>query len=386
MNKKVSLLIALVMSVGISSTTFAADTTTTSNGTNITITQSATGTINLTLVDALNSIESNNTTIKLLDQKIKLTNRQYDDAHQKALEISTSGKSAVNYSGDSYAGVKIQETVTPLQASQNVEYAKHDKETKLKDLKLSLENYYMDALNCEDQIKNINSTIENIDKQIKQTEAKIAQGTETSDAVDSLNLQKSQKLATLNTPKAQIQQDILNIKQILNIDLNSDVVLAPVTKDFAKYDDSKIEEIINTAAENIYSIHKANNNIQLLKMQADIYAKYYYVDNTNVLNSQLNLQDAQNTLQDTIIQNKITLWQAYYAAKNYEDNIATAQVSVQNAQTKYDNTLAKFNLGQVDKLQVDSAKLALDSEKITLQKAINDYMVNVQAFINQLTQ
>lgn len=386
MNKKVSLLIALVMSLGISSTTFAASTSTTSSENNTVITQSATGTINLTLDDALNSIEKSNTAIKLLDQKIKLTNRQYDDAHQKALAIDTSGKSSVNYSGDSYAGVKIQQTVDPLQAGQNIDYAKHDRETKLKDLKVSLEKYYMDALNCQDQIKNINSTIENIDKQIEQTNEKIGQGTVTSDAVDSLNLQKSQKLASLNSPQSQVQQDILNIKQILNIDLNSDLVLAPVKKDFVKYDDSKIEDIINTAAENIYSIHKANNNIELLKMKADIYAKYYYVDNTNVLNSQLNLQDAQNNLQDTIIQNKITLWQAYYAAKNYEDNIETEKVSVQSAQTKYDNTLAKFNMGQVDKLQVDSAKLVLDSEKITLQKAVNDYVVNVEAFVNQLTQ
>jgi len=384
MNKKVSLLIALVMSLGISSTTFAASTSTTSNGNNTVVTQSATGTINLTLEDALNSIEKSNTTIKLLDQTIKLRNRQYDDAHEKALEVS--GKNSANYSGDSYAGVKIQETVTPLQASQSIDYAKHDKDSKLKDLKVSLEKYYMDALNCQDQINNINSTIENIDKQIEQTNFKIGQGTVTSDALDSLNLQKSQKLASLNTPQAQIKQDILNIKQILNIDLNSDLVLAPVKKDFVKYDDSKIEDIINAAAENIYSIHKANNNIELLKMQADIYAKYYYVDNTNVLNSQLNLQDAQNNLQDTIIQNKITLWQAYYAAKNYEDNIETEKVSVQSAQTKYDNTLAKFNMGQVDQLDVDSAKLALDSEKITLQKAVNDYMVNVEAFVNQLTQ
>jgi outer membrane protein TolC len=383
MNKKLTLIIALVMSMGISSSALADASTGDAAAAQGVSAASSINTSNLTLENALNNLEKNNISIQLMDQKLVLLNKQYDDDHQNSIDISGMIYS-VNKNSNEYISLKEQELIKPQQSAQEVENAKHDREDTLKDLKSNMERQYMNVVNNQDQIININASIANVDKQIEVIKAKIAQGAATSDALQKLNVQRSQLVASLNTPKSSIEQSILGVKQMLNLDLNSNLVLSPAKKDFVKFDDSNIEDRINKSVENSYDLVKINKNIEFAKMDVDLNTKYGTNNTSGQVTSQLNLQNLTNSLNNTTLNLKINLWTSYYNMKNKEDSITAEEINLSNAQQNYDNALSKFKAGQITQLEVDSAQLALQKEQLVVQNLVNDYMVTTEEFQNQL--
>ncbi|MEY8000451.1 TolC family protein [Clostridium sp. Mt-5] len=328
----------------------------------------------LTLDGVLGGIEKNNVEIQMYDQKILLYQRQFDRDQQNA--SLNSDKSPVNYPAGQYAAVKIQIDVTPKQDEQNIKDAKHDRDDALQNLKFSTEQQYLNAVSAQDQISTINAQLANLDKQIAQTNAKIQQGQLTNDALQSLQVQKSQLEASLNTPKSQLQQCELNIKQAINMDLNTDVTLVlPAAKQFVKFDDSNIQSQIDNEVNNSYDMAKITNNIAILKIQQDIYKQYSYNDATGEVNTGLSIQNLQNSLYNTQLNLKINLWNSYYSLKNSEDLVQTENIKVENAQMNYDNASAKVKAGVLTEVDLDSAALALQSEKINLKNAQDNYMI-----------
>lgn len=384
MNKKLSLIIALAMSIAISSPSLAASTNAATAATTTTTTQTTTtGTVNLltnfTLDEALNSIEKYNTSIQLMDQKLVLLNKQYDYDHQNAINADDIIYS-VNKNSNEYITLKQAILIKPQQSARAVDDAKHSRQEALKDLKFKTKKQYMNVLNYQDQITNINNSIANVDKQIEKVNNLIKQGMATTSDLQQLNVAKSQYIAALNGPKAQIEQSVLTVKQILNVDLNSDLTLAPAKMDFVKFDDSNIEARINKAVDENYDLDTINKNIEWAKISVDLNTKYGHNNTTGLVNAELGLQTLINKYDDTKLQLKIGAWSAYYGLKNLEDSITAEQINLENAKQNYNNALAKFQVGQVDQLEVDSKKLALQGAEIKVQGLVNNYMVTVEEF------
>ena len=86
----------------------------------------------------------------------------------------------------------------------------------------------------------------------------------------------SLRFPAIDIPMAQLQQYELNIKQAINVDLNMDVTLQEIGREFAKFDDSNIQSRIDQAVNNCYDLQKITNNIETLKIQEAIYKKYSY--------------------------------------------------------------------------------------------------------------
>jgi Outer membrane protein len=390
MNKKLSLIIALAMSIGISSSALAAapsvvaaTTTTTTESTTTTVNTNAS--MNLTLEDALNNIEKSNTSIQLMDKKVLLLTKQYDRDHQSAIDASESLNST-NKNENAYISLKKQILITQQKSAQAVDDSKHNRENTLKSLKANMERQYMNVLNYQDQIKNINSTIENVDQQIEKVNANIKLGMATTDALQQLNVQRSTLVASLNTPKSKIEESILTVKQLLNIDLNTELVLSPSKKEFVKYDDSTIADIINKAVESSYDLAGINRNIEWAKVELDLNTKYGHNNTSGQVNAELSLQNLTNSFDNTKLTLQISAWTAYYNLKNKEDSITAEQINLKNAKENYDNAVVKFQTGQVNQLDVDSKKLALDKEELAVQSLVNEYMVTIEEFINLLTK
>ncbi|WP_123054663.1 TolC family protein [Clostridium sp. JN-1] len=368
MNKKLAAALALSFVFSMGGTCLAAASNTTTSQT-----------ISLTLDDVLNNIEKDNRSIKLLDEQIDLCNKQFDNAHSNALGLEASNLNPAA-AGNQYAALKIQEDVIPLEAAQAIQDTKHKRSDTLKTLKFTTEQEYMAVVNLQDQIDNIYRAIDNVNKQIDQTNLKIQQGQLTKDALNTLEVQKSQLEASLNTPKSQMQQALLGIKQALNLDLNTNLVLAPAKKDFTKYDDSNISGKITASVTNNYDLYSIQKNIDFAAMQQDIYSKYYHNDNTNEVQAGLNVQNLKNQLDETNLDKTIDLWNSYYDLKNKEDAVQTAKAAADADEAAYSSTKAKLSQGMVTQLQLDSAELALNKDKLNLQMAVNNYMVAVDTF------
>jgi hypothetical protein len=379
MRKKVSLLVALAISLTISTTSLAAapvisstsDSTNSVTGVNIS---------DLTLDEALNSVESNSIELQSLNKKIDSLNKQLDNDKRQVISIDANGKSQSQYANGQYAQIMVQKQITPVQDQQNIDDEKNSKDETINSIKFDLEKQYMNAITAKNQADNINKNITDLNEQIKQTQAKIDLGQLTKDSVNPLNVQKSQLLSQLSSPYIQEQQSILNIKKYLNIDLNSTLNLATAKKDFTKFDDTDIESKIKDAVQKDYNLSSIQKNIDIQKIQVDIQTKYAYNSLTEPKNSQLTLQDLQNKIEDTGTNLDVNLWKAYYTLKNDEDNVQSQVVAQESAQMNYDKANESFNNGIIEKVALDSAELALNTQKVATQKAINDYMVVQEQF------
>ncbi len=387
MRTRLSIIIGLTLALSTGSICFAASTgTSTPVNSTITPTNSIVGDATLTLDQVLNDIEKNSVSIQTKEQKILLYQRQFDRDTMNATVIKNSGTSQVNYPNGQYLNVKLATDILPRSDEQNIKDAKHDKDDSLQNLKFSTEQQYLNALTNEDQINTINDQIKNMDEQIAQTKVKIANGQLTNNDLESLEVQKTQIEASLNQPKAQLQQNLLTIKQTINMNFDGNLTPVSTEKSFAKYDDSNIEDKINKAVDNNYNISKINNNLDILRAEEDIYKKYAYDDDSGAISTSLSIQDLENSLDSAKLTIKTNLWNGYYGLKNLEDAVETENAKVASAQSNYDTIAAKVQQGVAIQLQADSAALSLKSEKINLKNAINNYMVGVEQFEYNLTQ
>ncbi|WPC42255.1 TolC family protein [Clostridium sp. JS66] len=377
MRKRLSLLIALAISLSVSTTSMAAA------AVMVTGSDSVVTSINisdLTLDQALNSVENSNIEVQSLNNKIDSLNKQLDNDKRKVIGIDASGKTEANYSGSEYAGIMVQKQVTPVQDQQNIDDTENSKDEKINTVKFDLQKQYMSAVTAKEQVDNINKNITNLDEQIKQTQAKIDLGQLTKDSLNSLNVQKSKLLSQLASPYMQQQQSILNIKKYLNMDINNTLNLAPAKKQFVKFDDTNIGDKIKEAISRDYNLNSIQKNIDIQKIQVGIQTKYAFDSLLEPMNSKADLEDLQNKLYNTNTNTDVNLWKAYYALKNKEDTVQAQVAAEESAQAAYDKAKQSFDTGLIDKVSLDSAELALNTQKVALEQAINDYMIVQEQF------
>ncbi|AKA70843.1 TolC family protein [Clostridium scatologenes] len=378
MKKNLSFLIALAMSLTVSTSCLAATNLATASDNNNKVT--SINISDLTLDKALNSVEDSSLEVQSLNKKIDSLKKVLDNDQMQVTFINVSNKSQSQYPNGKYAGVMIQKEVTPLLDQKNIDDTENSKNERVNSIKFDLEKQYMNAITAKNQIDNINKNIADLDEQIKQTQAKIDLGQLTKDSVNSLNVQKSQLVSQLSAPYTQQQQAILNIKKSLNMDLNTALNLADAKKNFVKFNDADIEDKIKEAVSRDYNLKSIQKNIDIQKIQVDIQTKYAYNSLIEPMNSKLTLEDLQNKVDDTVSNSYVSFWKAYYALKNKEDNVQAQLVAQESAQLAYNKALASFNNGMIDKVSLDSAELSLNTQKVATQQAINDYMITQGQF------
>ncbi|AWI07683.1 hypothetical protein B9W14_01010 [Clostridium drakei] len=377
MRKRLSILIALAISLSVSTTSMAAASIMTTRSDNVVTSVNIS---DLTLEQALNKVESDNIEVQSLSEKIDSLNKQLDSDKRAVIGLNMGNKTQYNYSSDEYAGIMVQKEVTPLKDQQDIDTTKNSKDEKINTIKFDLQRQYMDAITAKEQVDNINKNITNLDEQIKQTQAKIDLGQVTKDSLNPLNVQKSKLLSQLATPYMQQQQAISNIKKYLNMDINKSLNLMSTKKQYVKFDDTAIEDKIKEAVSRDYNLNSIQKNVDIQKTQVDIQIKYAFNSLIEPMNSKGDLEDLQNNLQNTSTNTSVSLWKAYYALKNKEDIVQSQVVAEDSAQAAYDKAKQSFDTGLIDKVALDSAELALNTQKVALEQAINEYMITQEQF------
>lgn len=374
MRKKISFLIALAISLSISTTSFAAAVNTSPNNAASESIQINGDVVNLTMDNALNSVESNNTEIKLMKDKLNALNKQYDLDHNLAISIKT------DIAGINKFQAEMQQLITPLKDEQNVKNQKYAIDVRLNNIKLDIERQYLNILTCNDQIDNINKTLKNIDEQIKKLQDQIAVGMATSDSLNPLNVQKSQLLTQIDSINFEIDSSMLIIKQYLNIDLDKKLTLSPAKKDFSKFDDTNIADKINQAVQKDYGVSEAQISMDIAQKQKEIYSKYDNDSSGGLSNTESGLLSTQSNIVSTNASAQSSLWSKYYTLKSNENAVETQVLSEKSLKADYDKAKHNYDNGMIDKVTLDSAELAYDKQKTLAQRAINDYMVTQEQF------
>ncbi|NMM65071.1 TolC family protein [Clostridium sp. P21] len=368
MRKKLSILIAMVICLSTSTTSFAAENINTSNGNSASV-QVDNSTLNLTMYDAVSSIEKNNTEIKLMKDKTNYLNRKYDLDHEAAIALSTSAN------GVDKIKVRVQQDITPAKDQQEIKNQQYALEVRLNNMKFDMERQYLNILTSNDQIDNINKTLTNIDAQISKLQQQIDLGLATSDSLNTLNVQKSQLMSQTDSINADIDNSMLIIKQYLNVNLNRNLNLATAKKEFSIFDDTSIENIINEAVEKDYGVGEAKNSLDIAKKQKEIYEQYDNDISGGLTGAESDLLTAQSNLTATKAAARTNLWNKYYTLKSDESAVETQALSEKSAQDAYDKAKSNYNNGMTDKLALDTAALALDKQKNMSQRSKNEYMI-----------
>lgn len=427
MKKNLSFLVAFAVALTMNTAVFA-DAANSNASNNIDVINTNNDTVNITLENALNNVENRNTELKLMNDKINSLYKQYDIDHNAATSLNVDEKNdKVNaiyakygmidklnggskYSNlieiNAYLGIKQLQDVKPLYDVQQIKDAKNDREDRLNVIKFDLQRQYMNVLDSRDQIDNINKTLTNIDEKIGQLQEKIKVGQASSNQLDTLNVQKAQLEAQKNDVQDSIDQSLLKIKQYLNIDLNKNLNLTSAKKSFAAFDDKDISKKIDDAVKKDYALSKINGNMDVLKKQSEIYAKYShnYLSEPNAVTDAIMKQNGTKlsyVSEETNVKSQIVelqnksievnaglpkaLWGNYYALKNKESAVQTQILTEKSVQDNYDKLKKNFEAGMTDKVTLDSAALELDKQKNLTERAINEYMV-AQEELNYMLQ
>jgi len=382
MKKIITLVAGIAIIFGTSTIAFADSTTQTStDSTQSTQSTSQTGvqvgtqvgnTITLTLDDCLSKIDKVNPTIKIEDAKIKLYEAQYDDDKSNASWPDSDDVNSVGYN--------LQKSYTWQVSLSTLNDAKHTRDEDVKTLKNNLTSKYLSALADQQDVESIKAEIANLETKMDQTSKKIELGQATSTDLDTVETSKSTLQSTLNTTQAQIESELLTIKQYLGIDLNKDIKLTDVSKELVKYDDTAIESSIQNAVNKNYDLQKAQDDIDLTKTERGIYLSYDADNNTTIRQLDISIKSAQDALASAKLSKQISLMSSYYTLKNAEDSVEAAKLNLQIAQSTFDSSEIKFNSGTIDKVERETNRIALEQAKTTYQRAVNDYMVTVESF------
>lgn len=371
MRKKLSLLIALAISLSISTTSFAAVANDTTNSSSIQVTGD---TVNLTIDDAIKNIEGSNTELKLMKNKIDILNKQYDLDHNLGTSLAT------DVAGVNGFQVKTQQLITPLKDEQSVKNQKDSIDVKLNTIKFDIERQYLNVLTCRDQIDNINKTIANIDEQLNKLQQQINVGQATTDSQNSLKVQRSQLLAQIDSIDSQIDKSLLDMKQYLNIDLSKKLNLTSSKKDFNKFDDANIADKINQAVQKDYGVAQAKLSMDIVEKQKELSVEYDNDISGGLSSSESSLLSAQSSVASAAATSQINLWSKYNTLKSNENAVQTAKLSEKSAQASYDKAKSNYDNGMTDKVSLDTTALALDKQKNLTQRTVNEYMIAQEEF------
>jgi hypothetical protein len=343
--------------------------------------------ISLTFEQALDIVEKNNSEIKLLDKKITIYERQYNDDLKKAKEAEWN----VKYNGKIDLDMKMKELVNWRKKLLELNNQKNIRDERLIELKLDVQKYYLNSLLLQDEIQNLQNELLTVDKKIGQINAKIKSGQLKPTDSNSLKTQRSQLVSLINTTKRQLDTSILDLKKLIGMDSKSQIALAPYKVEFKKFDDKDMEKKIKESIEKSYEIIRSIEDLKITKIEYDITAEYAHDDDENdeelsmeALQLEVSLKDKELGIGDLTSSSETKLWSSYYNLKNLEDtieieklNLLISEIELTFVQSKVKVDLANFN-------DESNVRVAVSKQKSKLQRHINDYCISALSFRNEL--
>lgn len=336
--------------------------------------------ISLSLEDALKKVETDNPELKLMDMKIAIADTEYwqslDDADAAKDKFSKTIE-------DKIANEKVKQ-IDWQRKLITLNNLKYDRNEKLKSLKLDITKQYMSLQLSQKDIENSQIDLTNLDTKINDMLLKVKLGLVREIDVKSLQAQRLTMQSQIDKSKGQLEIDMLSFKNALGIDTKTNLYLFPVQKEYATFNDYDIANRIAAALAKSHDVENAQKDYDLTVLEKDITAKYYdYVPST-VKDLETTVVDKASTLDNTKRSVEASLWTAYYNLKSLEDSVEIARLNVAIDELNLQITQAKVKAGQATAATESNDKLTLEKQKASFQKAINDYMITIDEFVNQL--
>jgi len=328
-------------------------------------------TLSLTLEEALNLIETGNSSLKLTDNKIAIYEKQYEQAL---------ARHNANYAEVDEDSAKVRK-LNHKKALWTLENAKYDREKQLKDVKVQVANQYQNILALQEQVKNLKLQIDNVDKYIEQLKLQINLGMGIESQIYALNAQRSGLEAALKASQNSITSSMIALKKDLGIDIAREVVLKSDLIAYKKFDDSQINERIAKAIENDYDLKRYEQDVELTEIEYDI---AYYYSNGSADQLQISVEDKKATMEALPVTKEVELRKAYNSLKSLENSIKAAELAVEADKINIEVLQKKIDAGVSSSIEMIEIQNKLLNDQYTLLQNIISYMSGVSNFENSL--
>ena len=330
-----------------------------------------TSTLNLSLEDALKAMETGNSALKLADSKLLI----YDKQSQQDLARHDANTAVVDEDS------KKERDLNYKRSQWTLDNAKHDRDTQLKALKAQITNEYESVLNLQQQADNLKTQLANLDTVINQVNLQIKLGLKVPSDIYSYNAQKSKLEAAQKAVLNSIDSSMISLKEDLGIDINRNVVLTSTLIQYAKFDDSDINNEIAKAIQNNYDIQRYKQDIDITQIEYDI--DFEYSDPT-ADQIQLSIEDKKATLATLSTTQEVGLRTAYNGLKSLENTIEADKLTVEADQINVNVMQKSIDVGKSSSLEMIALQNTLLNDQYTLQQDVNAYMTAATNFQNSL--
>ncbi|EHL08525.1 hypothetical protein HMPREF0322_00837 [Desulfitobacterium hafniense DP7] len=339
----------------------------------------------LSLEKAYETIEEHNQELKLMNDKINLYEKQY----QEAVARSDWAKGKF-IGGDEEQNVtyRKEELLYPKQRLLELDGAKHEREEKLKELKAGVKKQYLEIGVFQEELANTQSELAALDKTIEHTQTQINSGSLPQSALKQYDAQRVQMLSRIEATQRQISLNLKGLERDLGVKLAGQTKLEPLAGEPVLFDDGDIANEISKAWEDSYDYLSQQGQLELAEIECDIIRYNTYIDNNlnqlhqleaSVSNNQAKLEQVKPNLE-------ATLWNKYYELKNLEGDLEIAKINLEDAEYTLSITQSKEGLGTAKGSSVVDDTIALNQQKVKLQKAINAYSLAADELNSLLTK
>lgn len=347
-------------------------TSTTEPATPAAATPADTSTLNLTLEDALKSMEASNSTLKLADSKISIYEKQNDqalarhDAHTPVVDEDSKKDLDLNYKRTQWT----------------LDNAKHDRDTQLKALKVQITNEYESILTLQQQAENTKKQLANLQTIIDQVNLQIKLGLKVPSEIYSYNAQKTKLEAGIKAITNTVNSSMITLKEDVGIDINRNVILTSTPIEYAKFDETDIYGKITKATQDNYDLKRYKEDIEISQIEYDIDFLY---DDTQAANQiQLGIEDKKGKIETLPVNQEVQLKTAFNSLKSLGNTIEADKLAVEADQINIDVMQKTIDVGKSSSLDIISLQNTLLNDQYTLQQDINAYMTAAANFQNSL--
>lgn len=337
----------------------------------------------LTIDEAYKLLGIDNIDLNLLTKQIK-----YTEDHLAELEKNSQNlKNKTSNVESENIALRKQELLDSKKTEYDLDNLRHDKSEKLYSLKIQIKKDFMEVFKLKEDIQNSTENISILEEKIKIAKVQISLGKARDIDLKQIETQKDAEVNNINVYKKQMEQDLLDIKQLLNIPLDKEINLASFKTEFSRFNDENIDTRITAAIDKNFDINKQKKDMELTQLEYMIIMQYTSGPKTDEANSlELSVSEKKNDIQDAKSTLKTSLLNTYNNLKNLEDTIKIEGLNLQIAETTLKITENTLIAGKTTALQEKSDKLNFEKQKTTLQKAINDYMNAAEDFKHQLKE
>lgn len=253
----------------------------------------------------------------------------------------------------------ILSVTKPLDVVLELDSAKKTKQDNLNQLKVDVYKAAMNIQLCEKEIALQEQKLTNAEEQLTMAKARFKASTITQDDLDAAQYNVDDKKVSLANTKEKLGSLCLELKKLLNQQLDTKTVKIKGVIKQDKFEDIDVDFRLNDLYKTETTVYKASGKLDIANTAMDIAKKLYTKGDLYYDNSVLDLQEAEYNFNLAKTSLEVKVKNAYNEMVNKLDDLDLASDYTDLMTKKLSNAKIKYDKGTISKDDYLKAKEAM---------------------------